>query len=85
MKTRLSALAAAVALGAAAMSPALAYDGQSRFMSYAPYGVEAPEMVFDERGPTYLGCPMNSAAEGNANQQTRPVPQYGQTSGGSAC
>ncbi|MCJ2081356.1 hypothetical protein [Methylobacterium sp. J-090] len=86
MKTRLSALVAAIALGAAAVTPALAYDGQSRFMSYAPYGVETTGTILvDERGPTYLGCPVSSAADGNANQQTRPVMQYGQTSGGSAC
>ncbi|TXM68597.1 hypothetical protein FV218_18070 [Methylobacterium sp. WL69] len=85
MKTRLSALVAACALGAATVTPALAYDGPSRFMSYAPYGIEATDTVVDERGPTYLGCPASSAADGNANQQTRPVMQYGQTAGGSAC
>ncbi len=86
MKMRLPALVAAVALGAAAMSPALAYDGQPRFMSYSPYASETTAPLYlDERGPTFLGCPMSSAADGNANQQTRPVMQYGQTSGGSAC
>ncbi len=89
MKTRFSALVAAVALGAAAVTPALAFDGryegQARYMGLMPYGEDAPLVLVDEGGPTRFGCPMNSAAEGNANQQTRPVPQYGQTSGGSAC
>jgi hypothetical protein len=89
MKTRFSALVAAVALGAAAVTPALAFDGrmegEPRYMGLSPYEVEAPVGFVDAGGPTRFGCPMNSAAEGNANQQTRPVPQYGQTSGGSAC
>ncbi|KQP64034.1 hypothetical protein [Methylobacterium sp. Leaf112] len=86
MKTRLSALVAGAALGAAAMSPALAHDGQSRFMSSSPYAPETTGSLYvDERGPTFLGCPVSSAADGNANQQTRPVMQYGQTAGGSSC
>ncbi|GJD29126.1 hypothetical protein PMNALOAF_0358 [Methylobacterium adhaesivum] len=89
MKTRLSALVTAVALGAAALTPALAFDGriegQARYMGLMPSDAEAPVILMDETGPNPFGCPMNSAAEGNANQQTRPVPQYGQTSGGSAC
>jgi hypothetical protein len=36
-------------------------------------------------GPSYAACPMNSAAEGNANQQNFPVKQYGQTTGGNRC
>ena len=62
-------------------------DNGARWTGFAPYDVEATHAlgfgVHD--GPYYEGCPMSSAAEGNANQQTRPVMQYGQTSGGSAC
>lgn len=36
-------------------------------------------------GPWPYGCPMNSASEGNANQQNFPVKQYGQTAGGNRC
>jgi len=36
-----------------------------------------------ESHPGY--CAPSSAAEGNANQQTRPVKQYGQTTGGDRC
>ncbi len=38
---------------------------------------------FYESHPGY--CRPSSAAEGNANQQTRPVKQYGQTTGGNRC
>ncbi|MDP4022316.1 hypothetical protein Q8W71_06755 [Methylobacterium sp. NEAU 140] len=36
-------------------------------------------------GAPFDRCPGDSAAEGNANQQNRPVKQYGQTAGGYRC
>ena len=85
MKTRIAAACAALALAAAPVS-AMAYDCGARYTGYAPYEmgyVGAPLGVHDT--PFYEGCPMDSAAEGNANQQTRPVKQYGQTTGGYRC
>ena len=86
MKTRIAAIAAALVLGVAPISSAMADNG-ARWTGFAPYDVEATHAlgfgVHD--GPYYEGCPMSSAAEGNANQQTRPVKQYGQTAGGNRC
>jgi hypothetical protein len=85
MKTRIAAFVTAVALSAAPVSSALAYDLGGRYTGFAPYeSVDAfPLAVHD--APFYEGCPMSSASEGNANQQTRPVKQYGQTAGGYRC
>ena len=86
MKTRIAAIAAALVLGAAPISSAMAYDSPARYTSFAPYDVETTGSVNDmRRPPAYLGCPMSSAAEGNANQQNFPTQQYGQTSGGNRC
>ncbi|GJD78164.1 hypothetical protein [Methylobacterium gregans] len=88
MKTRIAAAVAALALAAAPVS-AMAYDAYgygARYTGFVPYEagfVGAPLGVHDT--PFYAACPMDSAAEGNANQQTRPVKQYGQTSGGYRC
>jgi hypothetical protein len=86
VKTRIAAIAAALVLGVAPISSAMADNG-ARWTGFAPYDVEATHSlgfgVHD--GPYYEGCPMSSAAEGNANQQTRPVKQYGQTAGGNRC
>ncbi|KST58407.1 hypothetical protein AO398_06280 [Methylobacterium sp. GXS13] len=86
MKTCIAAIAAALVLGVAPISSAMADNG-ARWTGFAPYDVEATHSlgfgVHD--GPYYEGCPMSSAAEGNANQQTRPVKQYGQTAGGNRC
>ena len=38
-----------------------------------------------EASPRTGWCTPSSASEGNANQQTRPVMQYGQTTGGRRC
>jgi len=86
MKTRIAAAAAALVLGVASLSPALAFDGGGRYTAYSPYEVEVVSR-YDNVYPAspYLGCPMNSAAEGNANQQNFPTQQYGQTSGGNRC
>ncbi|MGY2047365.1 hypothetical protein [Methylobacterium sp. JK268] len=91
MKTLIAATLAALAIGAAPVSTALAFDPPARHQAYGPSDVDAtgalgrtaPLGVHD--GPFYESCPMSSAAESNANQQTRPVKQYGQTAGGNLC
>jgi hypothetical protein len=86
MKARIAALATALVLGVATISSAMAYDSPARSTSFAPYDVETTGSVNDlRRPPAYLGCPMSSAAEGNANQPSFPTQQYGQTSGGNRC
>ncbi|MCJ2081367.1 hypothetical protein [Methylobacterium sp. J-090] len=85
-KTRIATLATALVLGVASLSPAMAYERKGRYTGFLPYEVETTGTVTaPSRIPAYGGCPMSSAAEGNANQQTRPVMQYGQTAGGSRC
>ncbi|MEA1832079.1 hypothetical protein U8607_08285 [Methylobacterium durans] len=90
MKTRLAIHTLLLALGAAVpVSAASAYG-------LPGYGERAaPRLPFEEPRPgatrptygasPYGRCIPSSASEGNANQQSRPVKQYGQTSGGSAC
>jgi hypothetical protein len=86
MKTRIAALATALVLGVAPISSTMAYDSPSRYTSFAPYEAETTGTVNDvRRPPSSLGCPMGSAAEGNANQQNFPTQQYGQTAGGNRC
>ncbi|SFV01424.1 hypothetical protein SAMN02799631_03820 [Methylobacterium sp. 174MFSha1.1] len=86
MKTRIAALAAALVLGAAPLSTAMAFPHAS-----APawaYDVETTGSIgyrANDSVPFYGACPMSSAAEGNAKQQNFPVKQYGQTSGGYRC
>ena len=86
MKNRIAAALTALVLGAAPLSSALA-GNEARWTGFAPYAPETTGTlglgVHDT--PFYQGCPMSSAAEGNANQQTRPVKQYGQTAGGYRC
>ena len=89
MTTRAAALVAALLLGAAApASSALAYTNR------APVETRLPAAPFDGLTTGSIGahdapfrgrCAASSASEGNANQQTRPVKQYGQTSGGPLC
>ncbi len=80
MKTR---LALAALLFAAPAAPALAFDGGPG--GFSPYAAETTGGfgLYDQ--PFYALCSVNSAAEGNANQQARPVKQYGQTAGGYGC
>ena len=86
MKTRIAALATALVLGVAPISSAMAYDSPSRYTAFSPYDVETTGSVNEvSRSPAYIGCPMSSAAEGNANQPSFPTQQYGQTSGGNRC
>ncbi|WP_019906287.1 hypothetical protein [Methylobacterium sp. 77] len=86
MMNRIAAVATALVLGAASISSAAAFERPSRYTSYSPYDVtETGSLNEVRRSPAYLGCPMSSAAEGNANQPSFPVQQYGQTSGGNRC
>lgn len=91
MKTRFVAAVAALILGVSA--PALSALAHR---SGAPAVRVAPPSPDDDLTTGSLGreavsaprtgwCAPSSASEGNANQQTRPVMQYGQTSGGPRC
>jgi hypothetical protein len=86
MKTRIAAVVTALVLGVAPISSAVASDG-ARWTGFAAPDVQTTGSlglgVHD--APFYDRCPMSSAAEGNADQQTRPVKQYGQTTGGYRC
>lgn len=84
MKNRIAAVTAALVLGFAPLSSALAFDGVRDFAPSAAYDVETTGSI-NGRADAERACGPSSAAEGNANQQTRPVMQYGQTSGGSRC
>lgn len=84
MNTRICALAAAAIIGiSASASSAMAFDYDYR--RTAPYDVETTGSLGVHDSPKHTGCPMSSAAEGNANQQNFPVKQYGQTAGGPRC
>ncbi|MFE1600362.1 hypothetical protein [Methylobacterium sp. ID0610] len=85
MKTRIAAVVTALVLGAAPISSAMAFSIDSPFNPFAPRDVEYTGSLGVHDGPMFTQCPMSSASEGNANQQTRPVKQYGQTSGGYRC
>lgn len=84
MNIRIAAALAGLTLGAAApVTSAAAYPfGRDTGPLYTG-SVGVHDSPFYEAHPGY--CPQSSAAEGNANQQTRPVKQYGQTTGGNRC
>ena len=88
MQNRIAVALTALVLGVAPLSSAMAIDG-ARWTGFAPHGPETTGSLGLGLGvhdaPFYQGCPMSSASEGNADQQTRPVKQYGQTSGGYRC
>lgn len=84
MKTRITAAIAALVIGAAApVGSAMAYPFSRDTGPLYTGSIGVHDTPFYEAHPGY--CPQSSAAEGNANQQTRPVKQYGQTSGGNRC
>ena len=85
MKTRIATAAAALILGVASISSAVAGERPSRYTSFGSEVQTTGPVYAPSRVPSYGGCPMSSAAEGNANQQNFPVMQYGQTSGGNRC
>lgn len=76
---------AALLLAAAPLSTASAFDGYGRSPFFAPHDPAVTGSVGVHDTPFYERCFSSSASEGNANQQTRPVKQYGQTSGGYSC
>jgi len=85
MMTRIATATAALILGVASISSAMAAERPSRYTSFGS-AVETTGSVYAAPGArSPLSCPMSSAAEGNANQQNFPVQQYGQTSGGNRC
>ncbi|CAO4134171.1 hypothetical protein [Methylorubrum extorquens] len=83
MNTRIAAAVAAIVLGVAPVTSALAFSQSHTRPIPMTSGWTGSLGVHD--GPSYAACPMNSAAEGNANQQNFPVKQYGQTTGGNRC
>ena len=83
MKTRIATMLAALALATASAAPAMAYPFDTRYDPPMTGSIGVHDLPFYEAHPGY--CPQRSAAEGNANQQTRPVKQYGQTTGGNRC
>ena len=85
MMTRIATATAALVLGVASISSAMAAERQSRYSSFGSQVETTGSIYAPSRIPAYGGCPMSSAAEGNANQQNFPVMQYGQTSGGNRC
>ena len=86
MKIRFAAACTALVLAAAPLSSALAAPEArwTGFNTHAPETTGALGLGVHD-APFYAGCPMSSAAEGNADQQTRPIKQYGQTTGGYRC
>jgi hypothetical protein len=84
MKTRIAAAVAALVIGAAApVTSAMAYPVSHDRGPLTTGSIGVHDTPFYEAHPGY--CRPSSAAEGNANQQTRPVKQYGQTTGGNRC
>ena len=85
MMARIATATAALVLGVASISSAMAAERPSRYTSFGSEVETTGSVYAPSRLPAYGGCPMSSAAEGNANQQNFPVMQYGQTSGGNRC
>lgn len=84
MKHRIAAAVAALAIGIAApASSAMAYPFARDNGPIYTGSIGVHDLPYYEAHPGY--CAPSSAAEGNANQQTRPVKQYGQTTGGNRC
>lgn len=90
MKTRFTFFVAALALGVVApVSSTLAFTRD------VPVAQDRPAPASGDRTTGSVGgvaaapgtgwCVPSSVSEGNANQQTRSVKQYGQTTGGSRC
>lgn len=86
MKTRLATAAVAAILSLAAPA-AFAQAGNWPHPGRAPVSLFDPAVtgsIGPARGPVRDWNAVDSAKAGNANQQERLVPQYGQTSGGPA-
>jgi hypothetical protein len=91
MTLRFVAVAAALVIGVSApVSPARAFSYEAPVDRFAPPS-PSDDLTTGSVGiggdgtPRTGGCVPSSASEGDANRQTRPVRQYGQTSGGSRC
>ncbi|MDP4004224.1 hypothetical protein [Methylobacterium sp. NEAU K] len=87
MATRIAAAFTALIIGVAApATSAMAFPAEG---PTAPYEVQTTGSIGVHDGDLYENhpgyCAPSSAAEGNAMQQTRPVKQYGQTTGGNRC
>ncbi|GLS45969.1 hypothetical protein [Methylobacterium brachythecii] len=85
MKVQLAAMCAVVMLVGMPVPPAMAFGFNDYFSQSSPRKADRRQYLGVHDGPNYERCRRSSAAEGNANQQTRPVKQYGQTSGGPLC
>ncbi len=86
MTNRIVTLTAALVLGVASISTAMAAERPSRYTSFGtPTVATTGSLESDPYSRNPATCPMSSAAEGNAQQQNFPVQQYGQTSGGNRC
>ena len=85
MKSRIAAAVTALVLGVAPISSAMAFTAGGPFAPFVADEVETTGSIGVHDTPFYGRCPMNSASEGNAEQQTRPVKQYGRTAGGYRC
>jgi len=75
--TRIITAIAALVLGVASISSAMAAERPTRHTSFGSEVETTGSLYAPSRVPAYGGCPMSSAAEGNANQQNFPVMQYG--------
>ncbi len=86
-KTRIIALALALlAPSAPALAFSFSYERPQRHTVPAAPFVGARTIGDGAQDvPGFGHCAASSAAEGNANQQTRPVKQYGQNAGGYRC
>jgi hypothetical protein len=85
MVTRIAGAVAALVLGIASISSAMAAERPSRYVSFGPEVATIGSIDGAVPACSPFRCPTSSAAEGNADQQNFPVQQYGQTSGGNRC
>ncbi|KQP29145.1 hypothetical protein ASF27_20555 [Methylobacterium sp. Leaf102] len=85
MMTRIAAATAALVLGVASISSAMAFDRPARYTGFANDTETTGTVYGNPQSRSPANCPVSSAAEGNANQQNFPVKQYGQTAGGNRC
>lgn len=85
MRVQLTAICAAVMLVSVSAPSAMAFGFNDYFSQPSARKADKRSYLGVHDGPHYERCRRSSAAEGNANQQTRPVKQYGQTSGGPLC
>jgi hypothetical protein len=85
MQMRTVLLCIAILASSIPGSSAMAFGFNDDFSRSAARKADPRGYLGVHDGPNYERCRRSSAAEGNANQQTRPVKQYGQVSGGYRC